>query len=173
VTGPPAEGFKSKRNHQACYDSEVPQNDEPSGGPYLTAIFFCEKALREADGVLSFVRVVDKWTLNSPGETMAPAVLPMTVVVMMKSGVHRGSGQITLTPRTPSGETMPPIHIPVQFEGDNDRGVTASGMIGFPVKEPGAYWFEVSLDGQVLTRTAIRVAHMRIPSQNPQQQNPS
>ena len=150
-----------------CYDSDV-HPKEPSGGPYLTAVFFCEKVLRESDGILSFIRAVDKWTINSPGDTMPPTIIPISVVVMMKSGVHRGSGVITLTPTTPSGEIMPPIPIPVQFEGDNDRSLAGFGTIGFPVKEPGPYWFEVALDGQYLTRTAIRVAHMRIPGQNPQ-----
>ncbi len=120
---------------------------------------------------MSFVRVVDKWTINSPGDIMPPTVLPISVVVMMKSGVHRGSGLITLTPTTPSGEVMPAIPISVQFEGENDHSLTGAGTIGFPVKEPGAYWFEVALDGQVLTRTAIRVAHMRTPGQSPQLQH--
>jgi hypothetical protein len=144
----------------SCYDSVVQQN-EPGGGPYLTGVFFCERVLREADGVMSFIRVIEKWTVQGPAESIPPTVIPLTLVVMGKSGMYRGSGQITLTPTTPSGERMPPIPMAVVFEGDNDRGFAASGTIGFPIKEAGAYWFELALDGAPLTYTAIRIVYMR------------
>ena len=137
------------------------QRNEPGGGPYLTGVFFCERVLREADGVMSFVRVVDKWTVQGPAESMQPTVIPLNLVVMGKSGMHRGSGQITLTPTTPSGERMPPIAMSIEFEGDNDRAFAATATIGFPVKEAGAYWFELALDGVPLMYTAIRVIYMR------------
>lgn len=124
-------------------------------------MFFCEKILREADGVLSFIRAIDKWTVTGPAESMQPTIIPLNLVVMGKSGMHRGSGQITLTPTTPSGEKMPPIPLAVVFEGDNDRGFGAIGTIGFPITEAGAYWFEVALDGAPLTYTAIRIVYMR------------
>lgn len=110
---------------------------------------------------MSFVRVVDKWTVQGPAESIQPTVIPLTLVVMGKSGMHRGSGHVTLTPTTPSGERMPPIPMAVIFEGDNDRGFAATGTIGFPVKEAGAYWFELALDGVPLTYTAIRIIYMR------------
>ena len=106
-----------------------------SGGPYLQAAFFCEKALREADGVLSFIRVVDKWTVNGPAETMPPTVIQTNLVIAMKSGIHRGSSQITITPTSPSGKIMQPIVIPAFFEGDDDRGVAIVAAMGFPVQE--------------------------------------
>lgn len=56
---------------------------------------------------------------------------------------------------------MPPISISVVFEGDNDRGFAAIGGFAFPITEDGAYWFEVALDGVVLTHTAIRIVYMR------------
>jgi hypothetical protein len=145
--------------------------NERTGGPYLIAVFFCEKTLREIDGILSFVRVVDRFTITGPGESMNTTILPLTVVIMAKSGTHRGTGQITLTPTTPSGQQMPALPIQVLFEGDDDRAVAAMGTIGFPVSEPGAYWFDVALDGMPLTRTAIRVVYMRNPMV--QMQHPS
>lgn len=33
-------------------------------GPYLNAALICEKMLREADGVLSPIRIIDRYTLN-------------------------------------------------------------------------------------------------------------
>ena len=138
----------------------MPEN-EPTGGPYITGVFFCEKVLREQDNTLSFIRVVDKWTVQGATEAMPPTTIPLTLAITGKSGVHRGSGMITLTPTTPSGERMPPIPMPVVFEGDNDRGFAAMGTIGFPVKEAGAYWFELALDEIPLTYTAIRIVYIR------------
>jgi len=136
-------------------------HNETVGGPYVTAAFFCERVLREADGVPSFIRAVDTWIVNGSTESMTMNVLPMTVVVMMRSGARRGPAQLTLTPTTPSGNKMPTIAIPVEFEGDDDKNLLAMGTIGFPVSEPGPYWFDVAVDGHVLTRTAIRVSYLR------------
>jgi hypothetical protein len=111
--------------------------------------------------VLSFIRAVDRFTITGTAETMPSALLQLTLVVMARSGSHRGSGQITLTPTTPSGEQMPPIAVSVVFEGDDDRGVGIVMPLGFPVAEPGAYWFTVALDGCTLTRTAFRVVYMK------------
>jgi hypothetical protein len=122
--------------------------NEPSGGPYITAVFFCERVLREQDNVMSFIRAIDKWTVQGPAESMQPTMISLTLVVMGKSGMHRGSGMITLTPTTPSGEKMPPIAMPVVFEGDNDRGFAATGTIGFPAKKPehtGLNWLSMEL----------------------------
>ncbi len=151
-----------------CYDFGV--HNDTAGGPYVTAAFFCERALREADGVPSFIRAIDKWIVNGSAESMTTNLLQMTVVVMMKSGAYRGSAHITLTPTTPSGNKMPTITIPVEFEGDDDKNLLAMGPIGFPVSEPGPYWFDVAVDGHVLTRTAIRVSYLRsAPVADPQE----
>jgi hypothetical protein len=73
-------------------------------GPYLTAAFLCEKVLREADGVLSAVRIVDRWNINGPTETLTPAVIQASLVLMFKSGIYRGSAQLTIT-RSPHSRT--------------------------------------------------------------------
>jgi hypothetical protein len=134
-----------------------------TSGPYLSAAFLCEKVLREADGVFSFIRVVDKWTVTGTTQTMLPTVIQANLVVLLKSGIHRGSSQITITPTTPSGVLMPAIEVPLIFEGDDDHGSGFNAPIGFPAQESGLYWFDVSLDGQAITKIPLRVAYLRIP----------
>jgi hypothetical protein len=65
---------------------------------------------------------------------------------------------------------MPQIAFPVQFEGDEDRGPAIVAVLQFPVSEPGAYWFEISVVPdtdpsavQVLTQTPLRVVYQRTP----------
>jgi hypothetical protein len=132
------------------------------GGPYLAAAFLCERALREVDGVTSFVRVVDRWTITGPTEMMPQTAIPATLVVIFKSGIHRGSGQLTITPISPSDLRMPAITLPVLFEGDEDRGITIIIPMAFAVQEPGLYWFNISLDGQSFSEIPLRVVYHQV-----------
>lgn len=110
-----------------------------TGGPYLTAAYFCERVLREQDGVLSTIRIVDRWTVNGPTEAMPLTVIQASIVVLLKSGLYRGTGRITATPISPSNQRMEPIILPVVFGGDDDNGGGAVLPIGFPAQEDGLY----------------------------------
>lgn len=138
-----------------------------SGGPYLTAAFFCERVLQERDGVMSFIRTIDRWNVVGPTPTMSPTIIPTTLVVLFRSGIFRSSAQVAITPVSPTGERMQQVTAPVLFEGDDERGCGVILPIGFPVKEPGLYWFEVSLaapggaGGSVLTNIPMRIVYLQ------------
>src|SRR6202158_2516231 len=116
------------------------------GGPYLSAALLCEKALQETDGVISLVRIVDRWTVSGPTEEMLQTAIQATMVLMFKSGFHRGTGRLTITPITPRDVRLPAMDMPVHFEGDEDRGVNVVIPMAFTVQESGVYWFAVALD---------------------------
>ena len=142
------------------------------GGPYLAAAFLCEKALREVDGVNSFIRIVDRWTVTGPSEAMPTTAIQATLVVIFKSGIHRGNGQLTITPTSPSDVRMQSLTLPVLFEGDEDRGIAVIIPMAFPVQEPGLYWFNISLDGQSFSEIPLRVVYHRVvPMQAPPNPN--
>jgi hypothetical protein len=140
-----------------------------TGGPYLLGAFFCEKVLQEQDNVLSAIRIVDRWNLSGPTETMtAPAIIQATLVIIFKSGVYRGNAQVTVTPITPHTNTrMQGIVIPVRFEGEDDRGINIVAPTAFPVAEDGVYWFEISLklqnipEPRVLTAVPMNVTYQQ------------
>lgn len=137
-----------------------------SGGPYLAAAFFCDRVLQEKDGVLSFIRVVDRWNVIGASATMTPTAIQSTLVVLFKSGILRDSAQITVTPVTPTGEHMSPVVSPILFEGDDDRGAGMVLPLAFPVTEPGLYWFEVGLtarggEAEVKTQIPMRVVYLQ------------
>ena len=143
------------------------------GGPYLAAAFLCEKALREVDGVNSFIRMVDRWTVTGPSEVMPSTAIQATLVVAFKSGIHRGNGQLVITPTSPSDVRLPSINVPVLFEGDDDRGLAIVIPMGFPVNEPGIYWFNISLDGRTFSEIPLRVVYHRVaPMEPPTNANP-
>jgi Family of unknown function (DUF6941) len=137
------------------------------GGPYLLCALLCEKALQENDGVISLIRVVDRWTVSGPTEDMSQTTIQATLAVMFKSGIHRGPGRLTITPVSPSDARMPTMEIPVHFEGDEDRGINVVIPMAFPVQEQGVYWFEIALDGQVLSHIPMRVIYHRVTVQGP------
>lgn len=137
------------------------------GGPYLAAAFFCEKVLREPDGVATFVRVVDRWVFSGPDEVMQPNqyVIQATIVVMFKSGIHRGNNQLIIAPTSPSDIPGQVLSLPVLFEGDEDRGQMLIQPMIFPVSEYGIYWFRISIDEQCFTEIPLRVVYHRVVSQ--------
>ena len=149
--------------------------NEIAGGPYLAAALFCEKVLKEADGVISLIRIVDRWTVVGPSEAMPATVIQTTLVLLMKSGIHRGSSQLTIAPFSPSGAALQEVKMSTHFEGDDDRGVGVIAPLAFPVQEPGVYWFDIKIDGQTLTKVPLRVLHQFVAGMqppNPMEQRP-
>jgi len=132
------------------------------GGPYLSAALLCEKALQETDGVVSLVRIVDRWTVSGPTEEMPHTAIQTTMVLMFKSGFHRGPARLTITPITPRDLRLPAMDIPVHFEGDEDRGVNVVMPMAFPVQESGVYWFAIALDGHIVSHIPLRVIYHRV-----------
>ena len=65
-----------------------------TGGPYLQAALLCEKALQETDGVVSVIRIVDRWFVSGPTEEMLQTAIQATMELMFKSGFHRGPKKI-------------------------------------------------------------------------------
>lgn len=132
------------------------------GGPYLAAAFLCEKALQEVDGVSSFIRIVDRWTVTGPTEVMPQTAIQATLVVIFKSGIHRGTGHVAITPVSPSDVRLTQLTVPVHFEGDEDRGTAVIIPMAFPVQEAGLYWFNISLDGRSFSEIPLRVIYHRV-----------
>jgi hypothetical protein len=148
------------------YDPRVPV----TGGPYLNSAVFCEKVLRETDGVPTLVRVFDRWTVQGNSPAMPVSVVSAMLYIALRSGTFRGGGSVTVKPTTPSGQPMPQMAFPVQFEGDEDRGPGVIAELKFPAAEPGAYWFEISVmpdadtnAAQILTQLPLRVIYQRMP----------
>ncbi len=60
---------------------------------------------------------------------------------------------------------MASVQIPVNFEGDDDRGVAVALPMAFPVQEPGVYWFDIQINLQSLTKLPLRVLYQQIAMQ--------
>lgn len=138
----------------------------PTGGPYLQMAFFCERILREADGVVSFIRQVDRLTVTASGPS-APARMPTTthtlfLAITIKSGAARGSHEIRIFRESPSGmrDTAPLFTMTSFFEGE-ERGVGLYGPITMTLEEEGLYWFDLYVGETLMTRMPFRVIYQR------------
>jgi len=134
-------------------------------GPYVQLAAFCERALREGDGVLSLIRVVDVITHTerspSPPDTMPEFHYPLTLVITLKSGTARGRHEVNIIPEQPSGETLPPANTSVNFEGEG-KGVNIVTRIDIPYRYEGLYWFSVLINDQLITRMPLEVRYARM-----------
>jgi len=134
-------------------------------GPYVQVAAFCERVLREADGVASLIRLVDVITHmehrpDAP-EEMPVVRYPLTLMLSLKSGSARGRHEISITPEQPSGETLPPLTMSIRMEGEG-KGTQILSRIDIPYRLEGLYWFHVRFDGQVITRMPLEVRYSRL-----------
>ena len=129
---------------------------------YLQAALFCEKVLREADGVMSFIRVIDRFNVAGATPEMSPTVLRFTIVLSFKSGFMRGKQVVTIRPKSPGGTDLPAMDFPVLFEGDDDRGIALVFEINWAATEEGLYWWDVCLNQELVTRMPLRVTYQRV-----------
>jgi hypothetical protein len=151
-----------------------PTSDQPpqanplgfsSGGPYLAMAVLCERVLKEGNGVLSLIRIVDRITLSVSGQNvpteMPPAPVFLTLVLGFKSGMARGAFTVRVRVVKPSQETSNTFELPMLFEGE-DRGAQVSLNLGLQVAEEGLYWFEVYLLDALITKVPLRVVYQRL-----------
>jgi len=128
---------------------------------YLHVATFCEKVLRESDGVLSLIRMFDRFLVPGTAEEMPPTPLAFMVFISFKSGFMRGKQRIRLTPSSPSGKELPGMEFPVLFEGDDDRGPALGFQVNWIAEEEGVYWWDLHLNEQLMTRMPLRVIYQR------------
>ena len=136
-----------------------------TGGPYLAAAFLCETVLQERDGILSAIRIVDRIIATASGpsapQQMPPVAVNLTALIIFRSGDAKGSFTVKIQPVSPSGFRTPEVALPIFLEGD-DRGANLVSIIAFQAREEGLYWFDVSLNKDLITRMPLRVVYQRI-----------
>lgn len=132
------------------------------GGPYVQVATICMTPLIEQQGFLSVIRMQDRIQLGGPGDQMQPQPLnALSLVIALKAGEMRGKNTIKITPHAPSGKVLPSAETPVLFEGD-ERGCAIITPLAVVAEEEGLYWFDVSLEGALLTRIPLRVMYQKI-----------
>ena len=129
----------------------------PNDKPFVQAALFCERALREESGVLSAIRVVDRFTIRKPPSDTeeTKAAFETTLLVMLKSGDVVGESEIEIRHRFPSGKQQPfGDKYPFVLEG-GVHGFNLVARTTFVVTEFGLHWFDVMWQDTVLTSVPL------------------
>ncbi len=139
----------------------------PDKGPYLRAAVLCENVIEDKQGVLSLIRVVDRFQHLAVGSD-APAEMPplpvsVHLVLIFASGEAHGRGEIRLAVQKPDGLSQDLSTVPVLWEGE-DRGANINLQLNMVLTIEGLYWIEVRLENELLTRVPLRVVYLRMSS---------
>ena len=132
--------------------------------PYITAALLCENVLEEKNGSLTVVRIVDRLEFSTEG--LPPELNPMVALkglVCLKSGPYQGDCNITIKVNRPSGRETEPMSFPPFKLLGGDQGQNVIINIGLGVDEQGPYWFDVNLNGELLTRIPLMVVRVQKP----------
>ena len=68
--------------------------DNALGGPFICTALFCEKILKESDGVMTVVRIIDRFDVRGNTDEMQKIELNFTILLSIKSGDFRGRYEI-------------------------------------------------------------------------------
>ena len=134
-------------------------------GPYLATAVLCEHVLTEQDGVNSLIRIVDRITHTATGPAAPVELQPFTyrlwLFISFKSGSARGVKELGIRVQKPSGESPQAQNLPVNFEGEDDRGVALVIQMELQIDVVGVWWFNITLDDVPVTRLPLRIIYMR------------
>ena len=133
----------------------------------LVSAFLCEKVLNEKDGVLTYVRVVDLFTVPMVPQSDRARML-VWLAVIVKSGNAKGKYVLSLRMITPTGEAKPlGDETPIALNG-GEHGISANVMLALDVKTDGLFGIDVLIDGEVLNHVPFRVKLVPLPQGPPE-----
>lgn len=146
----------------------------PETGPHVTIATFCQKVLTEQDGVLSLIRVVDRFTQTArgtePPEQMPPFILgpnDLSMVIVLKPDKAKGRFSIKIDVEDPSGLRKRVGESDITLPGGNQGANLVIGM-SVAMEYEGVYWFDVLLGGPrdqedaLMTRVPLEVQYQRL-----------
>ena len=130
---------------------------------YVSA-FFCDRLLREHDGILSAIRVVDLFLVPVPEQGATPFIprLETNLVVIFRS---ESQAEFTATIRAtdPQG-TIQSSSSPVSLTGEPGIYVyTMSITIFINDVLEGTHWYDILVNGSLANRIPLHVKHVEVP----------
>jgi hypothetical protein len=150
-------------------------------GPFISAAFLCEKVLREGDGVPTFVRVVERFTVpvmpKLPLGVQIPAppapIVQCSLVVLLKAGdVPAGRYTVRIDHVPPTGSQARGPDAAAVFNGGDDNGSAIISQMAIPNPPEGLHWFDFYFEQERLTRIPMRIIYQPMQVQFTQQPSP-
>jgi hypothetical protein len=137
--------------------SQSGSSSAASHGPYVATAVFCTRIDRQADGSIDIIGVVESVNLASPfSPPLTNNSLMMTAVVSVRGGTLRGAFPLAIRGHYPDGTPGTTLSQLVEFT-DAQPTATMALPIQIAIGDLGVYWFDVTLNQQLLTRIALDV----------------
>jgi len=140
----------------------MPESVGYETGPYVAVATLCERALQEADGTLSLIRIIDSVTIQAVGNE-APDTLPpgaqvsCTLVVSLRAGEARGSQPVSILIEKPDGRRDSGPQLSVPFVTGPSAGANLIFPIQMAVDTAGLYWFELRVGDRLMSKVPLQV----------------
>jgi hypothetical protein len=126
-------------------------------GPYVALAVFCTRIDRQTDGSTDVIGVVETLNLDSPfSPPMTNNSLMMTAVVSVRGDTMRGAYPLAIRGHYPDGTPGTTLSQLIEFS-DAQPTATIALPIQIAIGDLGEYWFDVTLDQQLLTRVRLDV----------------
>lgn len=130
--------------------------------PYLKLGTICERVLQETDGVLSLIRIVDRFMITITGKEppdQLPEGLLLTIVMSWVGGLGHHEAAFNII--SPGGETQPsPRSWSFTLDAIN-QGRNIIVTLPVRIRKAGVYWIEFILNDQVKSRIPFQVLYER------------
>ena len=131
--------------------------------PYLKLGVICERVLQEKDGVLSLIRVVDRFTITiagkEPPDQLPEGVKILTIVMSWVGGLGRHEAAFNIN--SPGGETQPSSRTWSFTLDALNQGHNIIVTLPVRIRRAGIYWIEFILNGVVKSRIPFQVLYER------------
>jgi hypothetical protein len=140
--------------------------------PRVFVAALCESVLEEKDKVLSAIRFIDRIEAVLPSDAPEEVIVPikLAALVMMKAGPARGKRLLSLGVTDPHGNVLPiTAEFPLVFT-EEQQGANTVIRIVLGVKTPGIYFFNVTLDGELIAQMPLDLVLTR-ETEKPEQTN--
>jgi hypothetical protein len=143
-------------------------------GPHLAAAFLCEKVLQERDGVPSYIRVVDRFSIVIPPklpagvslppgfQVPAPVIQAFLVIAVKAGSLGVGKYNLVIKMNKPDGSLQQENTVPIFLNGSDDNGVAAISPLVIVGPEEGLFWIDIYFEESLLTRIPMRVLHQQM-----------
>ncbi len=129
------------------------------GGPYLQMAVLCEKVHIDSDGSASILRVTDQLAIRGDGPngnwSMAKQVITLSLALSFNPGTSRAKHTVRVRP-SDEGAVAPDRELELDFSGTNRSGNLVLPL-ELEITSDGLYWFDVYLDGSLVTRVPLHV----------------
>ncbi|MCZ6690925.1 MAG: hypothetical protein O7H41_15150 [Planctomycetota bacterium] len=126
-------------------------------GPYLGMAAFCQAAVEDEYGRLTlrhFMNGQMVWPKEGiePSESMPKATIPLCLVIQLFRGKAKGAPILEVIHVPPEGEKYILTKFQPVFQGGPEQGLQTSPTFRVEFHVPGMHWFELRLDGDLLTK---------------------